>query len=225
MKREVLTEDLRRLYRSTDMVKADCGGCIGCSDCCSGMGESIVLDPLDVYRLASGLGSSFGQLMQEKLELNVVDGIILPNLKMAGEQERCSFLNEQGRCTVHSIRPGICRLFPLGRYYENGGFQYFLQSRECKKENKSKIKVSKWLDTPDLKRYEQYITDWHYFLEEVRELLEKQQDEQLNKDLNTYILDSFYAASYDGGKDFYGQFYELLERTKKLVKILEKRNE
>ena len=35
-----------RLYTSNDLVKADCGGCEGCSACCQGMGESIVLDPL-----------------------------------------------------------------------------------------------------------------------------------------------------------------------------------
>ncbi len=222
MKREVFAEDLKRLYRATDLVKADCGGCKGCADCCSGMGESVVLDPLDVCRLVGGLKSSFAQLVQQNLELNVVDGIVLPNLRMAGEKEACTFLDDGGRCRVHAIRPGICRLFPLGRYYENGSFRYFLQSRECRKENRSKIRVSKWLDTPDLKRYEQYITDWHYFLEEVKELLDRQQDGQLNKDLNTYLLDGFYAAPYDSGRNFYEQFYERLARTKKLVKILDK---
>ncbi len=49
------------------------------------------------------------------LELNVVDGIILPNLKMARAEEACSFLDTNGRCTVHAFRPGICRMFPLGR--------------------------------------------------------------------------------------------------------------
>ena len=33
------------------------------------------------------------------------------------------FLNEQGRCSIHDSRPGFCRLFPLGRFYENGGFR------------------------------------------------------------------------------------------------------
>lgn len=31
-----------------------------------------------------------------------------------------------------------------------GDFLYFLQTGECAKENRSKIKVSKWIDTPDL---------------------------------------------------------------------------
>ena len=33
------------LYTANDMVKADCQDCKGCSACCRGMGDSIVLDP------------------------------------------------------------------------------------------------------------------------------------------------------------------------------------
>ena len=71
-----------KLYGLRDMVKADCGGCEGCSDCCRGMGTSIVLDPYDIYRLTRGLNRSFEQLLEEeKIELNLVEGIVLPNLK------------------------------------------------------------------------------------------------------------------------------------------------
>ena len=44
-----------RLYTANDMVKADCMGCQGCASCCQGMGDSIVLDPYDMYRYARGL--------------------------------------------------------------------------------------------------------------------------------------------------------------------------
>ena len=132
-----------KLYTANDMVKADCGGCEGCSACCRGMGESIVLDPLDIHRLCCGLGTDFNGLMVDKIELNIVDCLILPNLKMAGEKEACSFLNKDGRCSIHGFRPGICRLFPLGRIYEDGSFKYFLQVHECPKPDKSKVKVKK----------------------------------------------------------------------------------
>lgn len=220
MRREVPEEDLRRLYRSCDMVKADCGGCKGCSDCCRGMGNSVVLDPWDVYWLSRGLNSSFSVLLNEYVELNVVDGLVLPNLKMTGEEERCRFLDAEGRCRVHGFRPGICRLFPLGRYYENREFRYFLQSRECKKENRTKVKISKWLGIPDLKRYEEFVLQWHDFLDEVMELLDKQKDNQLSKDLGTYLLNTFYGEPYDLKADFYGQFEERLTRTKKLLLVL-----
>ena len=67
-----------RLYGLSDMVRADCGGCAGCSACCSGMGRSVVLDPLDMHRLAEGTGVGAKMLLTENLELNVVDGIVLP---------------------------------------------------------------------------------------------------------------------------------------------------
>ena len=41
-----------KFYQSQDMVRADCGGCKGCSDCCHGMGKSVILDPYDAWRLS-----------------------------------------------------------------------------------------------------------------------------------------------------------------------------
>lgn len=214
MKRDIDLKEISdgKLYGSNDLVKADCGDCAGCHACCGGMGQSIVLDPLDVFRLVQGLGVSFEALLAERLELNVVDGIILPNLKMAGDAEQCSFLDENGRCSIHAVRPGICRLFPLGRYYENGGFQYFLQVHECKKENRTKVKVKKWIDTPDLKKYEKYICDWHYFLTDMQEYLAKKPERA--KQISMYILQQFYMTPYADGVDFYEQFGGRLEAAK-----------
>lgn len=184
MRREVSMEEISdgKLYTANDLVKADCNDCRGCSACCQKMGQSIVLDPLDIYRLTFGLRQKFEELLADKLELNVVEGIILPNLQMSGTEEKCAFLNAEGRCSVHAIRPGICRLFPLGRYYDGKSFQYFLQIHECKKENRTKVKVKKWIDTPDLKKNEKYISDWHYFLTDMQKTLATlQNDEKVKK--------------------------------------------
>ena len=115
------------------------------------MGDSIVLDPMDVYRLEKKLGKTMEEiLLAGNVALRVVDGVILPHLKMTEQSDRCSFLNEEGRCSIHDARPGFCRMFPLGRLYEDGTFSYFLQVNECPKENKTKVKVRRWLDTPEL---------------------------------------------------------------------------
>ncbi len=222
MKREVCIEQISdgKLYTANDMVKADCGDCKGGSACCRGMGSSIVLDPLDIYRLTEGIGAGFEELLLDKIELNVVDGIILPNLKMSGGEEACSFLNEEGRCSIHPIRTGICRLFPLGRYYENHGFRYFLQTHECKNENRAKVKVKKWLDTPDLKKNEKYICAWHYFLLEVQEKLSRTVDEDKVKKVNMFILQSFYLEMYHKEEDFYSQFDSRLHKVKESLRLL-----
>lgn len=221
MRREVTLEEISdgKLYDANDMVRADCGDCQGCSACCKGMGESICLDPLDVYRLSRHLACRPEELLDKHIELHVMDGNILPSLIMAGKEERCTFLNEQGRCSIHEARPGICRLFPLGRFYENGGFRYFLQVHECRRENRSKIKVRKWIDTPDVKRYEQFVTDWHYFLKDVQEILERSGESELSKSLNLYVLKQFYMKPYEESEDFYLQFYQRLEQARKLVAL------
>lgn len=219
MRREIDIKDISdgKLYTANDMVKAGCQDCKGCSACCRGMGSSIILDPLDVFRLTKDLECSFQELLSAAVELNVVDGIVLPNLRMAGEQEKCVFLNEQGRCNIHASRPGICRLFPLGRIYEDGGFKYFLQVHECKKENRTKVKVSKWLDTPDIKRYEHFVNDWHYYLKDMEALYERLDDEG-QKQISLFVLKQFYLTPFDVSADFYEQFELRLNSAKQLFK-------
>ena len=129
-------------------------------------------------------------------------------------------MNEEGSGVVHGFRPGLCRLFPLGRYYEEGGFSYYLQSQECPKKNKTKIKVGRWLDMPDLKKYEEFAATWHFLLKDIRNLLEENQDEQLTKELNMYVLNLFYTKPYESGADFYVQFEERLEQMRKLLLVL-----
>lgn len=213
MRREVSLDEISdgKLYDSNDLVKADCHDCEGCFDCCCGMGESIILDPYDVYRLTEALKKSFEQLLEEHLELHVVDGVILPNLRMAGERDCCTFLNEAGRCSIHPYRPGICRLFPLGRYYEGDSFRYFLQTGECMKGNRSKIKVKKWIDTPDLKRNEQFILAWHDFVLALQDRLTAEPDMEAAKRINLYVLEVFFFKGWEENEDFYGQFYERLQ--------------
>lgn len=221
MKRNVTLEEISdgNLYEANDMVKADCQDCKGCSDCCQGMGDTVILDPLDVHRLCAGLKKLPEELLGSILELGVTDGNILPHLAMKGTEERCVFLNTEGRCSIHDIRPGFCRLFPLGRYYTEDGFKYILQIHECKKKNRSKIKVKKWLDTPNLKQYEKFVLDWHNFLLDVQEVFYETEDETLVKNLNMYVLSRFYYTPYKEDEDFYPQFYVRLEEAKKLLDL------
>ena len=209
MKRNVSLDEISdgRLYGENDMVKADCHGCSGCCLCCRGMGNSVILDPYDVYRLQAGLGKTLSCLLEEgAVELNVVDGIILPNLRMCGEEEQCYFLDGEGRCGIHPSRPGICRLFPLGRFYEKGDFKYFLQTGECDSGCRSKVKVAKWIDTPNPGQNHRFVCDWHYLLKDLEERTAGAEDLEESKRLNLALLGTFFLQPYDAGHDFYEQF-------------------
>ena len=222
MEREIDLQEISdgKLYTNKDMVKAGCGECQGCSDCCRGMGSSIFLDPMDIYRLTTGLECSFEDLLSTCVELHVVDGFIQPNMKMVGKEEQCPFLNEKGRCNIHAIRPGICRLFPLGRCYDGeGGFQYFLQIYECKKESKSKVKIKNWLGVEEIGRYERFVAQWHYFQKDAQKVLVGISQEALVKKIHLYLLAQFYQKPYQAGRDFYEQFEERLREAKQQIGI------
>ena len=88
-----------KLYSENDCVKADTGNCAGCRQvCCKGMEASIVLDPYDVYRLTQKTGKSFNELISDKIEINIVDGIMLPNMRMDPDTNACGFLLSDNRC-------------------------------------------------------------------------------------------------------------------------------
>lgn len=202
-------------YCANDMVKLGCNDCRGCHSCCEGMEDTIVLDPYDIYRLTRNLDLDFQILMQERIALHVEEGLILPHLAMSELTGACSFLNEEGRCSIHAHRPGICRLFPLGRIYENGGFSYFLQVNECVRESRTKEKVKNWIDTPRLREYEAFILKWHNYIKEMQSFLKDKADA---KDWNMLHLQMFYILPYES-EDFYLEFEKRLVDMKRRMSV------
>ena len=213
MKREGNLDSLTdgKLYRSSDMAKLGCNDCEGCSACCKGMGNSVVLDPYDVWRLSKGLSIPFVNMIGKQVMLSVVDGLILPSLNMENETGVCPFLNQEGRCNIHAFRPGICRLFPLGRYYHEDGFSYVLMTGECKKENRTKVKIEKWIGESDMKAYENFVLQWKTILTDTRKkieietqaLIQQQKMEEalaIQKKISMELLQKYYLIEY--GEDF-----------------------
>lgn len=195
-----------QLLGANDMAKLGCGDCDGCSTCCRGMGRSILLDPYDIFRLQKITGQNFAGLMQEKIELGVEDGLILPALRMQPETDACGFLSADGRCSIHAGRPGLCRLFPLGRKYDEKGLHYFLLEDACEIQNRTKVKIRKWLETPALSQYEGFLTVWHELRGNLQEQIGKRQSDTFAQKSNVLFLELFYKRPYDTEEDFYIQF-------------------
>lgn len=204
-----------KIYGLNDMVRVGCHDCDGCSACCEDMGQSVILNPYDVWLLTQNLGKRFEQLMQLELELHVEEGLLLPNLRMVmkegRDKEECFFLNEQGRCSVHSFRPGICRLFPLGRNYEETRLDYFLLVDACPAKNKTKVKVEKWLGVPQIKKHQKFLVDWHNLTKRMRQLVVEELEEKMAQQLSMAFLQMFYLKPYES-EEFYEEFYGRLER-------------
>ncbi|MBR4027683.1 MAG: YkgJ family cysteine cluster protein [Lachnospiraceae bacterium] len=210
-----------RLYRNNDMVKIGCHDCEGCSSCCRNMGQSIWLDPYDAFQLTHYFGKTFEELLEKEAELHVEEGLILPNLRMIGEQApKCSFLNVENRCSIHTVRPGICRLFPLGRNYEDEKLTYFILKDACLVEHKSKLKINKWLGVSNIKQYEKFLIEWHTLTKKLRGFFnEHMEEEVIIKSINMKFLQIFYLSPYKS-EDFYEEFYQKLDTMNGFLKQL-----
>ncbi|MCR5357017.1 MAG: YkgJ family cysteine cluster protein [Lachnospiraceae bacterium] len=215
MNREVDINEISdgRRYRSSDMVKIGCSDCDGCSDCCRQVDDTVILDPYDIFQLRKGLDMTFDALMaddESAIELGHADGLLLPHLKINTKAGACSFLGSDGRCTIHGFRPGFCRLYPLGRIYENGDFTYFIQVNECPYPNKTKVKIKKWLGVENLPAYEAFVLKWHDVLDDARKELSDVTDQSERSKYIVSFLKLFYQTPYETDRPFYEQFNERL---------------
>ncbi|MDO5132729.1 MAG: YkgJ family cysteine cluster protein, partial [Eubacteriales bacterium] len=170
----------------------------------------------------------------------LVDGLILPNLMQHHEpspggtqpegirtkngrgasgkrrsspaaRDGCLFLSAQGRCAIHPYRPGICRLYPLGRYYHTDReFAYIVQKEECTGREKTPVRVREWLGIDDLERYEAYILDWHAFKKSVEKAAACLTDRSRDS-VQRYILQIFFVHPYRTEMEFYPQYGARME--------------
>lgn len=92
--------------------------CNQCSRCC--YNKVIRLNPYEVARLADHLGIKSSEFIREYTEAN---GTVLKRVKTGA----CVFLTPKG-CGVHSNRPLVCRLYPLGRHLSADGKERFSES-------------------------------------------------------------------------------------------------
>ena len=207
-----------KLYDIEDMVKADTCGCNGCSDCCKDVGDLVVLTPFDIYEMTTYLNTDFDKLLGDKILLRENNKITLPYLKMQDENKNCSFLDKNGRCTIHSKRPNICRLFPLGRVYQDNDFKYFLQVDNCPEEELKDVKVADWINIENYNENKKFILEWYKFIKALTFRLKFVRDEKEIAHINEILLDNFYRVKIDN--DFYKSFEELLPKVKNKLGII-----
>lgn len=209
-----------KIYDIDDIVEAGTDGCNGCSACCHSVGALVVLSPYDVYEIIIHTSQSFDHLLGSHLELREKNKVFLPHLKMQGKTERCSFLNTKGRCTIHASRPNICRLFPLGRIYQQDTFKYFLQVGSCPKPHLTKVQIREWIGIDNYNQNKMLILTWHNLIKALTFRLKFVRDEQELQRINNYLIDTFYGMELKQGEDFYTEFFKRLPEAKTQLGII-----
>ena len=90
--------------------------CNQCGKCCHR--QRIMLTPYEILRLARNLGISTGEFIAK----HTIESATV--LRFRSDNGACSLLGEQG-CSVHSDRPFVCRIYPLGSLARSSGEKRF----------------------------------------------------------------------------------------------------
>ncbi len=214
--------EINKYYHINDMARIGCNDCKGCHICCQDMGDSVVLTPYDVHILSVKLGMTVDALFGEWLQLTVIDGLLQPSMAMnktiEGNLASCHALDETGRCSIHAVRPSICRLFPLGREYTAEGIRYFVLEEACPAVGKTKVRISKWVERPEFKEHETFLEQWHAFKKLCIARLADNMDETYHKQMLMYVLQLFYRKPYREG-NFYEEFLERLTQALEIIEL------
>ena len=206
-----------RLYGAQDMARIASSACAGCGACCRGMGDTIVLDPCDVTQICAAAGSTFQDLMGAGIDLHVEEGVILPHIMMREETESCYYLGEDGKCSIHPYRPGICRLFPLGRQFGQEKTSYFIVPGGCVKGGLSKVRIDRWIGIPDLPRHEAYKADWHSLLRTLKARIAAEESGEVQRNINLFFLRTFFMEPYRAAFPAEEFYREIAERIRKFA--------
>lgn len=215
-----------KLYDIDNFVLADSDGCQGCNACCHDVGDLVSLTPYDVYQILLHTGLGFDALIGDKVALKKEGKLNLPYLNMNSITGNCAFLSkprhkgEGGRCTIHTHRPDICRLFPLGRAYFDDGFKYFLQVDACVKPTLQSVKIETWLGISDYADYKWFLFEWYKLLKALTFRVKFIYDDAELTALNTYLIDTLFKITPDSERTFFQQFGDLLQDSKKQMGIL-----
>jgi len=195
--------------------------CRECGKCCKNR-EDILLNSRDMYNIAKALSLTPDQVIEKYCETYIGNESRMPvvRLKPKGVNKVCPLLNGS-KCSVHSLKPTVCALFPLGRVMSYGNapedlnlgppneIQFILTTTDCAS-RKRKQTVRKWLEDFNIPVEDHFFIEWNNLIFKLVTSIQKF-EEKLNgmhrgHDL---IWGGIYKAlylDYDAQKDFDSQF-------------------
>ena len=122
--------------------------CRGCGKCCKNR-DDILLNSRDVYNIATALKLTHQQVIEQYCDVYVGSNSRIPivRLKPKGPNKMCPLLSGS-RCSVHSFKPTVCALFPLGRVFMAENAMEQMDERTLEKMSSCKPNQIEYVITP-----------------------------------------------------------------------------
>ena len=207
--------------------------CTSCGKCCTNR-EDILLTPRDLYNMAKTLEMAPGKLIKLYCECYIGHDSRFPLVRIVpvGSVKRCPLLKNR-KCSVHSAKPTVCALFPLGRTMifkkedyspeavRTAEIQYFLQPIDCGDDTEA-FTVKEYLEMFGIPVNDPFFFAWQSFLSSITGYI-RAFERDFPKDLMEVLWNTILTAvylSYDMEEPFMPQFTSNSEKLLKLFEMI-----
>lgn len=193
--------------------------CTQCGKCCINR-EDILLNPKDLFNIAKLLNMTPEQVVEEYCEAYIGDTSRMPivRLKPQGSVKRCPLLKDK-KCSVHSAKPTVCAMFPIGRCiaipkekWNSEDFfdiqiEYIFNDPGCGDKSETHT-VKEWLEEFNIPLQDQSFLNWQKTIAAIAPEIHAL--EELFREQNMGIVWNciFFALylNYDSSEDYDSQF-------------------
>lgn len=190
--------------------------CRGCGKCCR-QREDILLSPKDLYRLAVYLELTVADVLKQYCEVYQGSDSLMPIARLIsiGGNNRCPFLDGR-KCRVHTFKPGVCAMYPLGRYIrkepaDDGApieIRYINNKPDCDhKEQKQTVRL--WLARWGISHPDPFFLRWQEVIGSISQFFHMLRDRQATDKIRYMLLNVVFESiyvNYDTSLPFEGQF-------------------
>lgn len=194
--------------------------CLRCGDCCRGVTDSIMLEPMDIYRLGRHLRARGKPIegTEDVLCLYAHPALVdngFPAFLLNTDADACVFLRD-GRCGVYEARPRVCRLYPITVAPGTGDFRYFLcTERTHHFSGSGSTSVNDWLNVHFTGEDRSFLRVDFDGSAELGRLLHSMGEDTRKKTLFPFLMFRYY--DYDLDEPFLPQFLSNLESLKQVL--------
>lgn len=209
--------------------------CTHCGGCCTHQ-EELLLNPLDLFRLAKELRITIEQWIEQYGECYIGKDSRMPIVRIhpQGKTRRCPLL-KNNKCSVHKAKPSVCGLYPLGRTIryvadekgrpdmEKSEVIYFHSGCFCGSQTGHQT-VREWLEEFHLLESESFLIQWSQVLMETSQFLRRLEKMITDQDIMNMTWSMVYVLlfiQYDTGKEFQPQFDSNVEELRKHITAIE----
>lgn len=174
--------------------------CRQCGKCCRNR-DDIILSAMDLRRIADWYGRDERYIIERYCEYYIGHTSMVPIvvLKSVGSQRACPFLRDR-RCAIHSVKPNVCQLYPLGHAYSptTGEDFYFNMDVSCGKPGQEQ-KVSEWVKHREDEK--EAFNAWNAVLTEAHEVVTRMKEKGRPLSALHRLWDELFVILYLGYTD------------------------